>query len=69
MTLVDNRKATMVLELLIQLAEEPMEGVAILVATYIMLCDQFRTDKPLRRQIADEISQMVAGAEFGSSLQ
>jgi hypothetical protein len=69
MTLVDNRKAAMVLELIIQLAEEPAEGVAILVATYIMLCDTFRMDKPPRQQIADEISEMVAGAEFGGALQ
>lgn len=69
MTLVDNRKAAMVLELIIQLAEEPTEGVAILVATYIMLCDTFRMDKPPRQQIADEISEMVASAEFGGSLQ
>jgi hypothetical protein len=69
MTLVDNRKAAMVLELIIQLAEEPAEGVAVLVATYIMLCDTFRMDKPPRQQIADEISEMVAGAEFGGALQ
>jgi hypothetical protein len=69
MTLVDNHKAAMVLELIIQLAEEPSEGVAVLVATYIMLCDTFRMDKPPRQQIADEISQMVAGAEFGGALQ
>jgi hypothetical protein len=69
MTLVDNRKAAMVLELIIQLTEEPAEGVAILVATYIMLCDTFRMDKPPRQQIADEISEMVAGAEFGGALQ
>jgi hypothetical protein len=65
MTLVDNRKVAMVLELIIQLAEEPTESVAILVATYIMLCDTFRIDKPPRQQIADEISEMVASAEFG----
>jgi len=69
MTLVDNRKAEMVLQLIMQLAEDPVEGTALLVATYIMLCDTFRMDKPPRQQIADEISHMVASAEFGGSLQ
>jgi hypothetical protein len=63
MTLVDNRKAKIVLELIIQLAKDPPEGVAILVTTYIMLCDTFRMDQPPRQQIADEISHMVATAE------
>ena len=65
MTLVDNRKAEIVLQLIIQLAEDPVEGTAILVATYIMLCDAYRMDQPPRQQIADEISAMVASAEFG----
>ena len=65
MTLVDNRKAALVLQLIIQLAEDPTEGVAILVATYIMLCNEFRMDNPPRQQIADEIRQMVTGAEQG----
>lgn len=56
---IDPRKVDLVLQLLIQLTDEPAEGVGILVATYMEISDQFRLDKPTKEKLASEISEMI----------
>ena len=63
MEIADDRKVDLVIALLIQLADHPAEGIALLAAAYIKLCADFRLDNPSRERIADDFASMVKSAE------